>query len=107
MTTRVCDVCFDYFATLSEALAHSKKHEDKYGIRAVFTCEGKEDRYTYYTQQIFNSEEEALKAINDNYGEQLAQDATIDTENASEALNPDLIGYLYEDLEPYLIEEEK
>jgi hypothetical protein len=34
----------------------------------------------------------------------LAQDATIDTENASEDLNPDLIGYLYEDLEPYAIE---
>jgi hypothetical protein len=107
MTTRVCDVCFDYFATLSEALKHSLEHEDKYGIRAVFTCEGKEDRYTNYTEQIFNSEEEALAAINDNYGEQLAQDATIDTENASEALNPDLIGYLYEDLEPYIIEKEE
>jgi hypothetical protein len=71
----------------------------KYGIRAVFTCEGKEDKYTNYSEQIFNSEEEALKAINDNYGEQLAQDATIDGENEE-----DLIGYLYEDLEPYAIE---
>jgi hypothetical protein len=108
MTTQQCEECFDLFATASEYLSHKgKKHGEKFGIRAVFTCEGKEDRYTNYTEQIFNSEEEALEAINDNYGEQLAQDATIDTENASEALNPDLIGYLYEDLEPYLIEEEK
>ena len=71
----------------------------KYAIRAVFTCEGKEDKYTNYSEQIFNSEEEALVAINDNYGEQLAQDATIDGENEA-----DLIGYLYEDLEPYAIE---
>jgi hypothetical protein len=27
MTTRVCDICFEYFATLSEALAHSLEHE--------------------------------------------------------------------------------
>ena len=29
MGTRVCDVCFEYFATLSEALAHSVKHEEE------------------------------------------------------------------------------
>jgi hypothetical protein len=102
MTTRVCDVCFDYFATLSEALKHSLEHEDKYGIRAIFTCEGKEDRFTYYAEQIFNSEEEALEAINDNYGEELSQAATIDCE-----IESDLVGYLYEDLEPYTIEKEE
>jgi hypothetical protein len=102
MTTRVCDVCFDYFATLSEALEHSLEHEDKYGIRAIFTCEGKENRFTYYAEQIFNSEEEALEAINDNYGEELSQAATIDCE-----IESDLVGYLYEDLEPYTIEKEE
>ena len=102
MTTRVCDVCFDYFATLSEALEHSKKHEDKYGIRAIFTCEGKEDTYTFYDEQIFNSEEEALEAINDSYGEELAQASTYDSLHEE-----DLIGYLYEDLEPYIIEKEE
>jgi len=108
MTTQQCEECFELFATASEYLNHKgKKHGDKYGIRAIFTCEGKEDKYTNYSEQIFNSEEEALAAINDNYGEQLAQDATIDTESASEDLNPDLIGYLYEDLEPYIIEKEE
>lgn len=29
MTTRVCDICFEYFATLSEALNHSLKHEEE------------------------------------------------------------------------------
>jgi hypothetical protein len=108
MTTQQCEECFELFATASEYLNHKgKEHGEKYGIRAIFTCEGKEDKYTNYSEQIFNSEEEALEAINDNYGEQLSQDATIDTENASEDLNPDLIGYLYEDLEPYLLEEVK
>jgi hypothetical protein len=102
MTTRVCDVCFDYFATLSEALKHSLEHEDKYGIRAIFTCEGKEDTYTFYDEQIFNSEEEALEAINDSYGEELAQASTYDSLHEE-----DLIGYLYEDLEPYIIEKEE
>jgi hypothetical protein len=103
MTTQQCEECFDLFATASEYLSHkNKKHGEKYGIKAVFTCEGKEDRFTYYAEQIFNSEEEALEAINDNYGEELAQAATIDSE-----IESDLIGYLYEDLEPYLIGEEK
>ena len=108
MATIVCEECFEIYGSATDYLDHKgKKHGERYGIRAIFTCEGKEDRYTYYSEQIFNSEEEALEAINEGYGEQLAQDATIDTENASEGLNPDLIGYLYEDLEPYLIEEEE
>ena len=108
MTTQQCEECFDLFATASEYLTHkNQQHREQYGIRAVFTSEGREDRYTFYDEQIFNSEEKALEAINDSYGEELAQDATIDTENASEELNPDLIGYLYEDLEPYVIEGER
>ena len=108
MATIVCEECFEIYGNATDYLNHKgKEHGEKYGIRAVFTCEGKEDRFTNYSEQIFNSEEEALAAINDNYGEQLSQDATIDNENASEALNPDLIGYLYEDLEPYIIEKEE
>ena len=103
MTTQQCENCFELFATASEYLNHKgKEHGEKYGIRAIFTCEGKEDRFTYYAEQIFNSEEEALEAINDNYGEELAQASTIDSE-----IESDLIGYLYEDLEPYLLEEVK
>jgi hypothetical protein len=103
MTTQQCEECFDLFATASEYLDHKKeKHSEKFGIRAVFTCEGKEDTYTFYDEQIFNSEEEAMEAINDSYGEQLAQASTYDSLHEE-----DLIGYLYEDLEPYLIEEEK
>ena len=74
----------------------------KYGIRAIFTCEGKEDTYTFYDEQIFNSEEEAMEAINDSYGEELAQASTYDSLHEE-----DLIGYLYEDLEPYIIEKEE
>jgi hypothetical protein len=74
----------------------------KYGIRAIFTCEGKEDTYTFYDEQIFNSKEEAMEAINNSYGEELAQASTLDSK-----IESDLIGYLYEDLEPYLLEEVK
>ena len=47
-------------------------------------------------------EEEAMEAINDSYGEELAQASTYDSLHEE-----DLIGYLYEDLEPYLLEEVK
>jgi hypothetical protein len=77
------------------------KIKSQFGIRSVFTKEGEEDRYTFYDEQIFNSEEEAMKAINDSYGEELAQASTIDSE-----IESDLVGYLYSDLEPYLIEKE-
>jgi hypothetical protein len=103
MTTQQCEECFELFATASEYLNHKgKKHGEKYGVRAVFTCEGKEDTYTFYDEQIFNSEEEAMEAINDSYGEELAQASTYDSLHEE-----DLIGYLYEDLEPYIIENEE
>ena len=99
MTTQQCEECFDLFATASEYLTHkNQQHQEQYGIRAVFTSEGREDRYTFYDEQIFNSEEEAMEAINDSYGEELAQASTIDSE-----IESDLIGYLYSDLEPDLI----
>jgi hypothetical protein len=102
MTTQQCEECFDLFATASEYLTHkNQQHQEQYGIRAVFTSEGREDRYTFYDEQVFNSEDEALEAINDNYGEELAQASTIDNE-----IESDLVGYLYSDLEPYLIEVE-
>jgi hypothetical protein len=103
MATIVCEECFEIYGSATDYLDHKgKEHGERYGIRAIFTCEGKEDRYTYFDEQIFNSEEEALEAINDSYGEELAQASTLDSR-----IEQDLIGYLYEDLEPYLIEEEE
>jgi hypothetical protein len=43
--------------------------------------------------------EEALEEKNDSYGEELAQASTLDSR-----IEEDLVGYFYDDLEPYLIE---
>ena len=103
MATIVCEECFEIYGNATDYLSHKKKeHGEKYGIRAIFTCEGKEDTYTFYDEQIFNSEEEAMEAINDSYGEELAQASTYDSLHEE-----DLIGYLYEDLEPYILEKEE
>lgn len=31
MSTRVCEYCFEYFATSSQIVAHYKTHEEKEG----------------------------------------------------------------------------
>jgi hypothetical protein len=74
----------------------------KYGIRAVFLDEeSKEAGSTYFNEVTFNSEEEALSAINGTYGDELLQASVIDSQTEE-----DLIGLVCDDLKPYAITEE-
>lgn len=71
--------------------------EIKYGIRAVFIhAEEGDFRFTNYPEKLFDSKEEAEEAICGEYGDMLAQAATIDSENEE-----DLKGYSYVDLDSY------
>ena len=68
-----------------------------YAIRAVFKHEDNDTtNYTYYDTYEFDTEQDALDAINGELGEELSAMATIDTENEE-----DLEGYYFDDLEPY------
>ena len=74
-----------------------------WGLRAIFlTDRDNTVNYTFYDEVKFKTEAEAIEAINSEYGDMLADAATIDCD-----IEDDLIGYYLEDLEPYKIEEEK
>lgn len=74
----------------------------KYGIKAIFLDEeSKEAGSTYFDEVTFNSEEEALNAINGSYGDELLQASVIDSQTEE-----DLIGLVCDDLKPYVITEE-
>jgi hypothetical protein len=72
-----------------------------YGIAAVFVHneDVEKQTFTYYDEYKFKTLEEAVTAINDEYGEVLAQAATLDTKYEEE-----LQGYYFSDLEPYEID---
>lgn len=102
MSPIVCEICFDLFPTAEGYLTHKDIHYDAepvYGIRAIFSAEGKPDTYTYYGEVRFETTGDALYAIEGNYGEELAELSTLDSR-----LESDLAGYIFQDLEPYLIE---
>ena len=69
-----------------------------YALAAVFTSneDSTKENFTYYEERLFDSLEEAEKAIKGHYGEQLAQAATIDSQNEN-----DLQGFYFSDLQPY------
>lgn len=72
----------------------------KWGLAAEFwNYDTKKDSYTFYDEPVFATYEEARKAIDDEAGEQIAAAAQIDIEN-----EPDLQGFNFEDIAPYLIE---
>jgi hypothetical protein len=73
----------------------------KWAIKAVFYNEEGEENFTYYEEKTFYTKRGALRAINDSYGEQLAQDATIDNKNEE-----DLQGFWLDDFDVYKIEKE-
>ncbi len=71
----------------------------RYAIKAIFTDQdGKESGLTYYDETVFNSESEAIEAINSPYGDDLVSASIIDCETA-----PDLVGLMFSDLVPYLL----
>ena len=69
-----------------------------YALAAVFTSneDSTKETFTYYEERLFPTLEEAENAINDTYGEELAQLATIDSQN-----EPDLQGFYFSDLQAY------
>jgi len=69
-----------------------------YALAAVFTSDedSTKETFTYYEEKLFDTLEEAEEAINDAYGEELAQLATIDSQN-----EPDLVGFHFSDLQAY------
>lgn len=69
----------------------------KYGLAAeFFNPVTEEDTYTFYDEVKFDSYEEALVAVNEEYGETLVAAAQIDIENEA-----NLQGFVFEDLVPY------
>jgi hypothetical protein len=70
-----------------------------WAIKAVFT-NGTDEAYTFYDEELYPSESEALSAINGIRGELLAQASTIDSQSED-----DLQGYYFDDLVPYEVKE--
>ena len=72
-----------------------------YAIKAVFLSNDEGDpQYTYYTEVTFDTEEEAMDALNGEYGETLSEAATIDTQS-----DPNLADYYLDDLIVYKVGE--
>jgi hypothetical protein len=71
----------------------------KWAIKAVFENEQGEENFTYYEEKTFFTKRGAIRAINDNYGEQLAQAATLDCE-----IEEDLQGFWLDDFDVYKVE---
>ena len=72
----------------------------KYAIKAVFEVAPLPTQYTYYTEVTFDTEEEAMDALNGEYGETLSEAATIDTQS-----DPNLADYYLDDLVVYKVGE--
>jgi hypothetical protein len=72
----------------------------KYAIKAIFEPAPLPTQYTLYEEVLFDTEEEAVDALNGEYGETLSQAATIDTQN-----DPDLSDYYLSDLIVYKVGE--
>jgi hypothetical protein len=71
----------------------------KWAIQAIFTNERGQENHTLYEEKTFFTKRGAIRAINGDYGDLLAQDATIDSEIAE-----DLQGFWLDDLSVYKIE---
>jgi hypothetical protein len=76
--------------------------ENNWGIRAVFEHNSLflPNKYTYYDEILYATEAEALEAINDDRGEELAQASTMDCK-----IDDELKDHYLCDLEPYQLED--
>lgn len=71
----------------------------KYALKAIFLPNNEgEPRHTYYPEVTFDTEEDAINAINAEYGETLSQLSTVDS-----GIDPDLFDYYFDDLDVYTI----
>jgi len=70
----------------------------KWAIKAVFCNEEGENHFTYYEEKTFFTKRGAIRAINSDYGELLAQDATIDNKNEEH-----LQGFWVDDFDVYKV----
>ena len=71
---------------------------NKWAIKAIFFNKEGEENFTYYEERTYLTKRGAIRAINGNYGELLAQAATIDCEVES-----DLQGFWLDDLDIYKV----
>jgi hypothetical protein len=69
-----------------------------YALAALFVNNEDSNReaFTYYEERLFETLEEAEQAMNDDYGDELAQAATIDSKNEA-----DLVGFYFSELQAY------
>ena len=74
----------------------------KWAIKAVFENEGGQLNFTYYEEKTFFTKRGAISALKGQYGELLAQDATLDCE-----IEEDLAGFWLDDLTIYKTKREK
>ena len=72
----------------------------KWAIKAVFRNEAGQESATYYEEKTYRTKRQALKAINDQEGEEIAQGATLDCK-----IEGELAGYWLDDLEVYKVKE--
>lgn len=70
----------------------------KWAIKAVFFNDKGEKNFTFYEEKTYRTKRGALSAINDSYGEELAQSATLDCE-----IDLDLQGFWLDDFEVYKV----
>lgn len=70
----------------------------KWAIKAVFFNDKGEKNFTFYEENTYHTKRGALSAINDSYGEELAQSATLDCE-----IDKDLEGFWLDDFEVYKV----
>ena len=74
----------------------------KWAIKAVFYNEAGEENVTYYEERTYCTKRGALKAINAEHGEEIAQSANLDCE-----IEEDLKGFWLDDLDVYEVKEDK
>lgn len=72
----------------------------KWAIKAVFCNWEGEKNFTYYEEKIYRTKRGALRAINAERGEEIAQAANLDCE-----IEEDLQGFWLDDLEVYEMKE--
>jgi hypothetical protein len=70
----------------------------KWAIKAIFFNEEGEENFTFYEEKRFFTKRGATRAINSNYGEQLAQAATLDC-----SIEDDLQGFSLDDFDVYKV----
>jgi hypothetical protein len=74
---------------------------NKWAIKAVFFNEEGEENFTFYEEKTYYTKRGAIRAINGNQGDLIAQAATIDCE-----IEEDLQGFWLDDLDIYKVERE-